>query len=352
MSKLTRPFLLFVVPLLTVVGALTWWLYGGRYITTENAYVKADIVQISSEVAGRVLEVRTKDHAQINAGDLLLVIDDEPYKIALAKAEAELDQMRSAVANFKAQHAEALMELKEAKSRIAFFEAQRDRQKQLNQRGVGHAFKFEEAESNLMTARDRVGVIEQKINRILTSLAGDPKLPTERHAMVREKMAQLDRAKLELERTRIVAPVGGIAVNVKLQPGEQIKAATPLFALVSDAQPWVEANFKETELTYVRPGQTATIVLDIYPDLKLEAEVASISPATGAEFALLPPQNASGNWVKVVQRLPVRLRIKGSMGDAMLRAGMTAAVSVDTKRERHLSQILGWGTASATDTKR
>jgi membrane fusion protein (multidrug efflux system) len=137
-------------------------------------------------------------------------------------------------------------------------------------------------------------------------------------------------------------------VNVKLLPGEQVRTATPLFAIVSDTRPWVEANFKETELTYVRPGQSATIVLDIYPDITWDAEVESISPATGAEFALLPPQNASGNWVKVVQRLPVRLRLLPRPNEQPLRAGMTATVKVDTKRERRITQIFGGGSAAAT----
>jgi membrane fusion protein (multidrug efflux system) len=146
----------------------------------------------------------------------------------------------------------------------------------------------------------------------------------------------------------IRAPLGGTAVNVRLQKGEQIKAATALFALVANTRPWVEANFKETELTHVRKGLSASVVLDIYPDTVWQAEVESISPATGAEFALLPPQNASGNWVKVVQRLPVRVRLLPQPGEPPLRAGMTATVRVDTGRERHLSQLFGGWTALAT----
>ena len=348
-KRWTRPILLVVVPFLLVAGAGIWWLWSGRYVSTENAYVKADIVQVSSEVPGRIIEVRVREHQQVKAGDVLLTVDPEPYAIALAKAEAELDQMRSRVAGFRAEYAEAQMELSEAKSRIAFFEAQHGRQKQLSDRGVGFAFRAEEAESNLTVAHARVNVIEQKIERILTQLGGQADKPTEEHAMVRERLALRDRARLELVRTRIQAPVSGRVVNAKLLPGEQIRAATPLFAIVSDAEPWVEANFKETELTHVRPGQKATVVLDIYPDVTWKARVVSISPATGAEFALLPPQNASGNWVKVVQRLPVRVRIEPNGTALPLRAGMTATVSVDTERERKLSQVLGWGTASATD---
>lgn len=346
--RLMRPFLLAGIPALAVIGALLWWLWGGRYISTENAYVKADIVQVSSEVSGRVIEVFVKEHAVVKAGDPLLKLDPEPFNIALEKVEAELDQTRTQVAALRAQHAEAVAELKEAQSKISFFDAQYARQSQLKQRGVGFAFRFEEADANAATARDRVSVLRQKIERILVTLSGNPDLPADQHSLVREKLAMRDRAKLDLERTTVTASVGGVAVNVKLLPGEQVRTATPLFAIVSDTRPWVEANFKETELTYVRPGQTATVVLDIYPDITWDAEVESISPATGAEFALLPPQNASGNWVKVVQRLPVRLRLLARPNEQALRAGMTATVKVDTKRERRITQIFGGGSAAAT----
>ena len=342
-----RPFLLAGVPLIAVLGAGLWWLWGGRYVSTENAYVKADIVQVSAEVTGRVTDVFVKEHAIVKAGDPLLKIDPESFTIALEKAEAELDQSRALIAGMRAQYAEAQAELKEADSKTNFYEAQYARQNQLKQRGVGFAFRFEEADSNMAAARDRIGVLQQKIERIKASLSGDPDLPIEQQSLVREKIATRDRAKLELERATVLAPVGGVAVNVKLLQGEQVRAATPLFAIVSETRPWVEANFKETELTYVRPGQNATIVLDIYPDVTWEAEVESISPATGAEFALLPPQNASGNWVKVVQRLPVRLRLMQRPNELPLRAGMTATVKVDTKRERRITQIFG-GSAAAT----
>jgi membrane fusion protein (multidrug efflux system) len=346
--RLMRPFLLVGIPALTIIGALLWWLWGGRYISTENAYVKADIVQVSAEVSGRVTEILVKEHALVKVGDPLLKLDPEPFNIALAKAEAELDQARIQAAGLRVQYAEAVAELKEAQNKIAFYDAQYARQNQLKQRGAGYAFRFEEADSNAATARDRVSVLQQKIERILASLSGNPELPDEQHSQVREKQAMRDRAKLELDRTTVTASVSGIAVNVKLLPGEQVRTATPLFAIVSDTRPWVEANFKETELTYVRPGQTATVVLDIYPDITWDAEVESISPATGAEFALLPPQNASGNWVKVVQRLPVRLRLMARPNEQALRAGMTATVKVDTKRERRITQIFGGGSAAAT----
>jgi membrane fusion protein (multidrug efflux system) len=348
--RLLRPFLLIAVPAAAVAGAMLWYLWGGRYIGTENAYVKADIVHVAAEVAGRVVEVGVKDHAQVKPGDLLLKIDPEPYKLALEQADAELDQTRARVAALRAEYHEATAELREAEDRVQFFDAQRDRQRRLADKGVGKAFQFEEADSNADAARARVTASRQKMQRVLAQLGGNPQIETDAHPLVREKSAARSRAQLDLDRTVVRAPLGGLAVNVKLLPGEHVRAATPLFALISDATPWVEANFKETELTYVRPGQTATVVLDIYPDVMWQAEVESISPATGAEFALLPPQNASGNWVKVVQRLPVRLKLKPneSAEPLPLRAGMTASVSVDTKRERRLSTLFGGRSVAAT----
>ena len=346
-----RAVLLVVVPLAAIAGGLWIWLSGGRYISTENAYVKADIVQISSEVAGRVKDVRVKDHAPVEAGSVLIVLDPEPFRIALAKAEAELDAVKAQVQTLVATWSEAKSELKEAESKVAFWQAQLTRQVQLAGRGIVASTKVEEVENSAIAASDRALVMRDKVQRVATQLGGDPGRPIEQHPMVREKHAERDRAALDLSRAIIVAPVDGTVVNVRLQPGEQIRAATALFSLVSASQPWVEANFKETELTFVRPGQTATVVLDMHPEVTWQARVESISPATGAEFALLPPQNASGNWIKVVQRLPIKLRLIPQADEPPLRAGMTASVRVDTGRASRLARMIGGWTALATSAR-
>jgi membrane fusion protein (multidrug efflux system) len=343
-----RPVLLGAVPVTVLLGVFLFWLWGGRYVTTENAYVKADIAQVSAEVAGRVLDVHVRDHAEVAAGDLLITIDPEPFKVALAKADAELDATRGQVRTLIATWVEAKSELQEAESKVAYWEAQLARQKTLATRGIVASSKLEEVESNATAAADRVGVMQKKVIRVAAQLGGQPERPIDQHPLVREKQAERERAALDLSRTTIRAPLAGTTVNVRLQKGDQVKAATPLFALVANTRPWVEANFKETELTYVKEGQTASVVLDIYPNVTWQAEVQSISPATGAEFAILPPQNASGNWVKVVQRLPVRLRLVPQPGEPPLRAGMTASVRVDTKRQRTISQLFGGGPALAT----
>ena len=342
-----RPLALLGVPALVIVGALMFWLQGGRYAATENAYVKADIAQIASEVAGRIVEVRVRDHAIVAAGEVLVRLDPEPYRLALARADAEIDGARSHVEQLKVSLRETRAEFKESENRLSYMEMQAKRQRELSGRGVSSAARVEQADSEEQQARDRVAMLQQRIARVEAALGGEPDRPTDRFAMVREKQALRDRAALDLSYMEIKAPRAGVVLNMRLQLGEQVKAQTPLFSLVADRRPWVEANFKETDLTYVTVGQKATVVLDMHPDITWDAQVESISPATGAEFAILPPQNASGNWVKVVQRLPVKLRLMERAGEPPLRAGMTAYVSIDTGRKRNLSSIFGSGPAVA-----
>jgi membrane fusion protein (multidrug efflux system) len=337
---LLRLALLVLVPLLAAAGAAFAWQAGGRTITTENAYVRADIVQIAPEIAGRVAEVAVRDHSRVEAGGLLLRIDPAPFQLALEKAEAELEAARVLVETSRATYHETRSELGELESRADYLLRQARRQQDLATRGVAPAVRVEETQSDALVARERINVLRQRMVRLLTTLKGDAELAVDDHPSVREKLADRDRAALDLARTTITAPTGGTVVNMRLQRGEQVRAATPVFALVSDRRPWVEANLKETTLTHVAVGQRVDVVLDIYPDVTWVGEVESISPATGAEFAILPPQNASGNWVKVVQRLPVRIRLQPFAGEPALRAGVTATIAIDTGQRRSLMDIL------------
>jgi membrane fusion protein (multidrug efflux system) len=338
--RLLRVLLLLGVPALVAAAALFVWQRGGRYISTENAYVKADIVQVAPDVAGRVVAVLYRDHARVKAGDVLVRVDPEPYRLALAKTNADLDTARQLVETSRATYRETLAELGELESRADFLHRQYVRQQDLHARGVAPVAKLEETLSDAQVARERIKVVRQRLARLLTTLNGDPNLPVDNHPSVREAKADRDRAALDLERTEIRAPVGGTLVNNKLQPGEQVKLATPIFSLVSERRPWVEANLKETTLTHVQVGQKVEVVLDLYPDFPWVGEVESISPASGAEFAILPPQNASGNWVKVVQRMPVKIRLLPREGEPALRAGATATIAIDTRRERHFHDIV------------
>lgn len=347
MTKRKKQFALIGVPVLILAGALFFWLQGGRHVSTENAFVKADIAQIASEVPGRIVELRVQDHSKVAAGDLLLRLDPTPYQLALAKADAEIDSARAAVNQLKASLEEIRAETREAENKLAYLQTQARRQRELSGRGVASAAKVEQSNSEEQEGEDRLSVLHQRIARVEAALGGKPDRPTDQFAAVREKIALRDRAALDLAHTEIKAPKSGVVVNFRLQLGEQVKVQTPLFAVVTDRRPWLEANFKETDLTHVRVGQKAKVVLDMHPDVIWDAEVESISPATGAEFAILPAQNASGNWVKVVQRLPVRLRLIEQPGEPPLRAGMTAYVSIDTRRVRSLSGLFGGNAAVA-----
>ena len=276
-------------------AALFWWLSGGRYVSTDNAYVKAHIVQIAPEVSGQVRRVLVRDHAGVERRR-----EPDDHRIAALPAGARQRRgrarRRAHPGRDPARHLARGGEPSWPTPRRAptYFQRQWQRQEELAIKGVASVAKREESQNDARAAADRVASVREKLQRVLTALNGDPQLPADEHPMVRDKTAARERAALDLARTTIRAPVDGVVVNMRVQQGEQVKAATPLFVLVVVSRPWVEANFKETELTHVRVGQKATVVLDTYPDTTWEAVVESLSPATGAEFAVLPPQNAVG----------------------------------------------------------
>ena len=275
-------------------------------------------------------------------------LDPAPYQLALAKAEAEVDSARAAVEQLKASLREIRAEAKEAENKLTYLAdaGQAPARSVRTRRDIGREARADQQRgAGRRGSRSPCCTSASRASRP-RSAASPTGRPTQ-FAAVREKLALRDRAALDLAYTEIKAPRAGVVVNFKLQLGEQVKAQTPLFAMVTDRRPWLEANFKETDLTHVTVGQKAKVVLDMHPDITWDAEVESISPATGAEFAILPAQNASGNWVKVVQRLPVRLRLIERPGEPPLRAGMTAYVSIDTGRTRSLAGIFGNGAAVA-----
>jgi membrane fusion protein, multidrug efflux system len=339
--RLLRLVLMVALPLVIVLGGGWWYLTSGRYVSTDDAYVQADTVTVSSDVSGRVVAVEVHDNEQVKAGQVLLRLDDRPYRAAVERAAAQLASARLQVEGLRATYRQRLADLGAAKDTLAYQQREYDRQKRLLQTHITSQAAFDQAQNRLVTARQQVEAVEQQIANVLASLGGNPDIPTEQHPLVQQAQAELDQAELNLGYSVIHAPADGIVTNVdKLPVGTYLSASAPAFSLVETGHPWIEANFKETELTHMKPGDEATITVDAYPGTTFKARVASLSPGTGSQFSVLPPQNASGNWVKVVQRLPVRLEVEHLDPTRPLRAGMSAYVDVDTRYESAVGHFL------------
>jgi membrane fusion protein (multidrug efflux system) len=338
--RAVRILLLAIVPLVAIVTGLYIFATGGQEVETDNAYVKANIVPISSVVSGRVIEVVARDNEPVEAGALLFRLDPEPFQIAVAGARAQMDVVRSDVQSLRAEYRATLQDAAEARSRIDFLEKQLVRQEYLKERGMTRGDTYDEARHNVEAAKRRLDSIREKTNRVIAELSGNPDMPVERLPRYAERASAYDAAMLDLSRAAIKAPFGGVVSNMKLQVGEFVEKGAPMFSLIESGPLWIEANYKETQLTYMTVGQSAKVVADAYPDHEWPASVEAIASATGAEFAVLPPQNATGNWVKVVQRVPVRIKVEQSPGLPQLRAGMTVTVTVDTGRPRGLPRVV------------
>lgn len=324
-----RIIFLYVIPGLIVLAALLRFLIGSPFVATENAYTRADIVAVNAEVSAPIIDVSVKENAVVKAGDLLATLDAQPFEITLMELRANLETERRAIETLKANYKAQVVSLEVAKADADFANREYQRQRKLAAGSVVSESRLDQAQHDMQVARQRVVIAEQELQRLLVSLAGDPNLAAEQHPSVMEAMAKLERAELDLDRTQIRAPVSGVVSNVPTR-GDYARASFPLMSIVSADAIWVEANFKETQLTYVEPGQPVTVKIDSFPGWEWHGEVESIASATGAEFSILPPQNASGNWVKVVQRVPVRIRLDLAGDEPLLRAGLSTHVSIDT----------------------
>ena len=334
---LKRTVFLIVIPLLAICVGLYLYAAGGRYVSTDNAYVKANVIIISPEVSGRVTSVLVADNQAVEANDVLLQIDSSPLEITLNRARAQMAVIRTELESLRADYGETVVQEQLAKDKVRYLDRRYKRQRKLLKQGLSSEEKHDEAKHDLQVARREVQIIEQRVQRVLAQLAGNERLPVDQHPRYLTAQTTYDQAAVDLKATTIRAPASGIVSNMKLQVGEYAQAGKPIFSLIENQPIWIEANLKETQLTHIQPGQQATIVVDAYPDKIWESVVSSIAPATGAEFSILPPQNASGNWVKVVQRIPINLVITDQAGGPQLRAGMTVSVRIDTRRKRELS---------------
>jgi membrane fusion protein (multidrug efflux system) len=328
--------LLALGPLVLLIGGAYFYITGARFVSTDNAYVKADIAGISPEVSGRVVEVPIVNNDRVTAGQVLFRLDDQPFKLALAQDEAQLKTTRDDILAQQAGYRQKQVEIELAQQNIDFYERELVIYDKMNKNNLVAQTQVDEAHHNLTVAQQQLPALQQELAGILAQLGGEAAGAPEQNPRYLAAQATRDQAALDLARTQIHAPANGIVTNLTLRPGDYVKTGTPIFSLVETDHLWVEANFKETDLTHVVTGQSATATVDTYPGETWQIQVSSISAATGAEFALLPPQNSSGNWVKVVQRIPVRLEIASRPGQPPLRAGMSTTIEIDTGYKRPL----------------
>lgn len=323
-------------PLLVLIVAGYFYWFGGRYESTDDAYVRAAQVNISSNVAGRVTQLSVRDNQPVHQGDVLFKLDDATFRIAVAEASAQLGKARLQVEALKATYKQHQADLAAARDTLSYRVSEYQRQQRLLSKGISSQAQFDAAAHAKQGAEQLYGSAQQQIAAALADLGGDPDIPLERHPLVMEAQAQLDHAQLNLSYTTVVAPADGVVTKVEeLQVGSYINASQPVFALVSTGHVWVEANFKEVQLAHMRPGQAAQVSIDALPGRDFTAKLVSVSPGTGSEFSALPAENATGNWVKVVQRVPVRFEIDNLQPAAALQSGLSAQVKVDTQHRRH-----------------
>jgi len=333
----SRAVLMFMLPLALLTGGGYAWLTGGRYVTTENASVGQDRITVAAEVTGRIMAVAVHENEMVAPDQVLFRIDDEPFRFALQRANAEIASARLKVEQLRSVYHAGLASRRAAKQNLSFRQREFARQKTLAKSGNAAQAKFDAARHEWQAAGQRLAVSEQEVNSALAALMGDPDIATERHPYVLEALAHRDGAALDVEHTTVRSPIAGIVTHTaRLQVGQFFPAGSPVMSMVETRNTWIEANIKETELTYMAVGQAATVELDAYPGRTLTATVESIGAGTGAEFSILPAQNATGNWVKVVQRVPVRLKLDMPPPGLTLRAGLSAAISIDTGHTRGL----------------
>jgi membrane fusion protein, multidrug efflux system len=325
--RLRRLLLMVALPIVLIIAGLWYWVHSSRYQETDNAYVVADQVNVAPQVAGRVLTVPVAQNQAVSEGQVLLTIDPQPFQIALDQANAKLDTVRN---DIQAQQASLLG----AEAHAAYLRRQVDRDTNLVKQDVVAANKLDDMKTQLTVA-------EQQIAQIRASLNGNPALPYNQQATYKQALAARDDAALQLSYATLKAPAAGVVTEVDIKPGDIVALGHPVFALVMSGKRWVEANFKETQLTRVHVGQKVDVEVDTYPGHKWQGSVESIAPGTGSVFSVLPAQNATGNWVKVVQRIPVRIALDQAQGEPDLRAGMSAEVDIDT----HYNPLFGEASA-------
>jgi membrane fusion protein, multidrug efflux system len=330
-----RLILLVVLPLIALAAGGFFYLSGGRYIETDNAYVGAQKVLITPDVSGQIVHIAVREGQHVSPGDELFTLDKKPFQLALESAEAKLRAARTDYDKVKATLGSLSTLIELANKSVQLKQRDYERKAQLARSATTSEADVDNAAAAVVTAQLQAQFAEQQRVQTLSQLSGDPNLPLEKFPEYAQAKSAVDNADRDLAHTTVRAPISGVATQVEsIQLGRFVAAGSPVFSVVDDAQPWVDANPKETDITYLRVGQTATLDVDSFPNHTFMGRVLSVSPGTGAQFSILPPQNASGNWVKVVQRVPVRIAFDKGEATSRLRAGMSVNVSIDTHHSR------------------
>jgi membrane fusion protein, multidrug efflux system len=349
MRRYRRFLLLVVLPLVAVIAGLIFYLHGGRYVTTDDAYVGAQKVLITPDISGKIDKVVVREGQHVNQGDELFEIDPVPFRLALQQAKAAVDQSKTTynnlIANIKIydQMADLMQQTIDLKKKDV------DRKSALAKNNYGSQLDLDNASAAEVTARAEWAFVQQQLSSAKTQLLGNPNLPLEEFPPYYQAQAALGQAERNLDHSVMRAPMEGIATQVdQIQLGRFVVAGTPVFSVIDVAKPWIDANLKESDFTHVAVGQTVDIDVDAFPDHVFKGTISSLSPGTGAQFAILPPQNATGNFVKVVQRVPVRIYFESNDSYVRkLKAGMSAYTSIDTGHRRSLGALLGLSPAAA-----
>jgi membrane fusion protein, multidrug efflux system len=337
-----RMILLVVVPLVLASVVLTLYLVSGRYVSTDNAYIGAQKVLITPEVSGKVVRITVTEGQLVAPGDELFAIDAEPYRLAEQEAAARLTRVRSDFENLKSSFASLGKQIELARESVAAAQADYDRKNALLNSRISTPSDLDKSRVALVTAKAQLEQLVQQEATARIQLLDDPALPIAKYPQYVEALSALDRAKRDLANTVLRAPIAGVATQVpSIQMGRYLTAGMAVFSIIGTENVWIDANPKETDLTYVRADQPVTITVDAFPSRQWTGKVAAISPGTGAQFSILPPQNAAGNWIKIVQRVPVRIEFAAGQDVRRLRSGMSATVEIDTGRRSRLASLLG-----------
>lgn len=346
--NLLRRVLMFGGVALVVVSSLVFWLFGGRYVGTDDSYIHAAQLLVSTDVSGLVQDVDVREGERVEAGQVLFRIDPTQFRIALDNAKANLGQTRLSLLSMRDDYARMLQDIRAQQAQVALDQVTFNRYAALLKLNSIAQAQYDQARFALATAQSTLAALKDQATVQLAKLGGNLAIPVERLPQYRQAQAQVDEAVRQLDHATVRAPFGGTVTEVdSLQPGALVVSALSAFTttsavgLVSRKHLWVEANMKETDLTHVHPGDPVDINVDTYPDRAWKGEVVSISPATGADFSVLPAENASGNWVKVTQRVTVKIRLDLKPGDPPLRAGMSTYVSIDTGHRRWFRLLNG-----------